>query len=235
MPSLRDSYAALQAAILAPENPAWSGDPVRLGVYRNAYWSRLAGVLRVNYPVLAKMFEEDEFDSLAYEYATQYPSKSYSIRWHGRYLDRVIEDPGLAELARMEWALGTAFDAADARRVDMAYLQQHSVEAWSELPLGLHPSVQVLDMAYNIEAQWEAVKRDEAPGPFQPKAHALLVWRKELQAHWRIASVEEGAALRALAKEGTLQAACEAVPEEVAGEVGTWFAIWVQEGMLAAR
>ena len=235
MPSLRESYTALQAAILAPGEPAWRGDAVRLGVYRNAYWSRLAGVLRVNYPVLAKMLVEEEFDSLACEYATQYPSRSYSIRWHGRHFDRVMPDAGLADLARMEWALGIAFDAADARVVDMAYLQQHPVEQWSELPLALHPSVQVIDMAYNVEAQWEAVKRDETPGPFQPKAHALLVWRKDLQAHWRIASVEEGAALKALAKEGTLQAACEAVPEEVAGEVGTWFAIWVQEGMLAAR
>ncbi len=60
MPSLRESYVALQAAIVAPEDPAWNGDPVRLGVYRNAYWSRLAGVLRVNYPVLAKMLDEDE-------------------------------------------------------------------------------------------------------------------------------------------------------------------------------
>src|SRR5947209_11246072 len=123
MPSLREAYTALQAAILAPEDPVWSGDPVRLGVYRNGYWARLAGVLRVNYPVLAKLLDEDEFDRIAYDYATQYPSKSYSIRWHGRHLDRVIDDPGLADLARMEWALGIAFDAADARIVDMAWLQ----------------------------------------------------------------------------------------------------------------
>jgi len=235
MPSLREAQLALQAAILAPSDPAWAGDPVRLGVYRNAYWARLAGVLRVNYPVLAKMLDEEEFDSLACEYARQYPSRSFSIRWHGAHLDRVIGDPGLAELARMEWALGTAFDAADARTVDMAYLAQHPVETWSDLPLNVHPSVQVLDMAWNVEAQWEAVKRGEAPGPFQPKAHALLVWRKELQAHWRIATVEEGIALRALARDGTLQSACEAVPEDQAGQAGTWFALWVQEGMLAAR
>ena len=235
MPSLRESQLALQAAILAPEDPVWPGDAVRLGVYRNGYWSRLAGVLRVNYPVLAKMLDEEAFDRIAYGYATQYPSRSYSIRWHGEHLDRVIEDAGLADLARMEWALGKAFDAADATTVDMAWLARHPVESWQDLPLDLHPSVQVLYLAYNVEAQWEAVKRDEAPGPFQPKVHALLVWRKELQAHWRIASVEEGAALNALAQGGTLQAACDAVPEDQMDQVGTWFAIWVQEGMLAAR
>lgn len=238
MPSLLDQQRALQAAILAHEEHApvleRSFSP-RLAIYRHAYRARLAGALRLNHPMLAKLVGPEAFDRIAQDYAQAHPSRNFSIRWHGTDLGATLPDGPLADLARMEWALAAAFDAADAPALDKDGLAQVPVDEWPELPIALHPSVHVVSMGWAVEAQWEALRDEIAlPPPPEANAHALLAWRKQLQAHWRIASVEEGRALLALGARGTLQDACESLGEEDAAQVGAWFAAWVHEGMLVA-
>lgn len=240
MPSLRDQQGVLQAAILAVEENApilsRSRSP-RLAIYRHGYRARLAGALRMNYPVLARVLGEDAFERMAGDYARASPSRRFSIRWHGADLHRFLPDAPLADLARMEWALGTAFDAADVTAADADLLARIPVAEWPGLRLGLHPSVSVLSMAWAVEGQWEAMREAGALAvPAAPEAHAhtLLAWRRDLQAQWRIASVAEGAALLALGARGTLQEACEAFREDDALAVGTWFAGWIHEGLLVA-
>lgn len=238
MPSLLDQQRALQAAILAPEECApvldHSFSP-RLAIYRHAYRARLAGALRLNHPMLAKLIGPQAFDRIAQDYAQAHPSRDFSIRWHGADLGAMLPDGPRADLARMEWALATAFDAADAPALDKDGLARVPVDEWPELLIALHPSLQVVSMGWGVEAQWEAL-RDEIALPPQPdaNAHALLAWRRQLEVRWRIASVEEGRALLALGARGTLQRACETLGEEDAAQVGTWFAAWVHDGMLVA-
>ena len=238
MPSLLDQQRALQAAILAQEECAplleRSFSP-RLAIYRHAYLARLAGALRLNYPMLAKLVGPEAFDRIAQDYAQAHPSRNFSIRWHGADLGTTLSDGPLANLARMEWALAAAFDAADAPVIDKDGLARVPVDDWPDLPLALHPSVRVVSMRWAVEAQWEALRDEIAlPPPPEANVHALLVWRKELTAHWRIASVEEGRAVLALGAGGTLQRVCETLGEEKAAQVGAWFAAWVHEGMLVA-
>ena len=239
MPSLRDQQAMLQGAILAREECA----PIlsrlhspRLAIYRHGYRARLAGALRLNYPALARLMGDEAFETMAGDYARAFPSRTFSIRWHGAELHRFLTDPALADLARMEWALGTAFDAADAVALDGVGLTRIPVAEWPGLRLGLHPSVSILSMAWAVESQWAALQEDAGAVAKTPQAHVhtLFAWRKGLQAHWRIASAEEGAALLALGARGTLQEACEALAEDDAAASGAWFASWVHEGMLVA-
>ena len=239
MPSLRDQQGALQAAILAVEEYApllSKHHSPRLAIYRHAYRARLAGALRLNYPVLARTLGDAAFELVANDYARASPSRHFSIRWHGAGLHRILPDPALADLARMEWALGVAFDAADAAPLDGEFLARIPVAEWPGLRLGLHPSVSVLSMGWAVEGQWEAMRDDTVAAPEAPRAHAhaLLVWRKDLRAHWRIASVAEGAALIALGARGTLQETCEALAEDDAVAIGAWFAGWTQGAMLVA-
>ncbi len=233
MPSLREEQQALQAAILESLGPG----PRRggLAVYRNAYAGRLAGALRTNYPVLSQVLGAEAFDLMARKYAAERPSQRFSIRWHGDALGQWLADGALADLARMEWALGNAFDAADARPADSEYLTRFLAEEWPALRFALHPSVSVLPMTWNVGGQWQAMRAEGRAPPPERKDHDLLVWRKSLQAHWRSASKPEGAALRALGLHATLQAACEAAASEDAEEVGAWFVSWICEGMLVAR
>ena len=234
MSSLREYQRELQAAILVEDVPAAPSPEQQLAIYRHAYRARLAGVLRQNYPVLAQQLGNDEFARVAGEYARTRPSHHFSIRWHGAELSHSLSSVPMQELARMEWALGMAFDAADREPLDVQALADVTVDDWAQLPLALHPSVNVLDIQWAIEPLWESVRSSGAPVSAAPEAHVhtLFVWRKDLQAHWRIATVEEGRALRALGLYGTLGAACEAIGEQSATAVGEWFAGWVREQML---
>ncbi|HSN20698.1 MAG TPA: putative DNA-binding domain-containing protein, partial [Usitatibacter sp.] len=115
MPSLHDAQRALQRAILAdaPVAEGMLSAGSRPGIYRHAYRARLAGALAANYPALAAALGAAAFRELAERYARMHPSRRYSIRWHGDRLAEALDDERLADLARMEWALGIAFDAPD--------------------------------------------------------------------------------------------------------------------------
>lgn len=225
MLSLRELQLEMRDQVLSPRRLADGGKDV----YRYAYGARLEGVLASNYPVLARRRGEGAFAELAREYVTRYPSAHYNVRWYGAHLWRLLTGAE-ADLARMEWALGLAFDAPDAAPLTSARLAAVPVDAWAELPIMLHPSVHLLYMSWPAEKLWQGVDGHE-----RAHLHDLFVWRKDLQAHWRIAGAQEGLALRTLRQCGTLQRACDALPEEVAAQIGPWFAGWVQEGMLAVR
>ena len=237
MLSLPECQASLRGAILAGKaRPAQGfGSEAGLAVYRNAYRARLAGALRSNYPVLARLLGEEGFRALADDYARAIPSRHYSIRWHGADLARHLGDGANADLARMEWALGIAFDAADAPPLDAAFLRTIPELEWASVPIALHPSVSVLRMSWAVERQWEGVRAGVPAAAAVPDEHALVVWRMSLQSHWRIADPGEGAALLALGASGTLERACEPADETFARQLGTWFARWVAGGLLTTR
>lgn len=221
MLSLRDRQLRMCRNVVSPRRLADAG----MDVYRHAYGARLAGALAANYPVLAKRCGEGEFSRLARLYIARHPSAHYNVRWYGARFWRLLGG-SYADLARMEWALGLAFDARDARPLSWESLQAFPTESWAELPIALHPSTHVLHMSWSAEKLWQGA--DEQ----QPRVHDLFVWRRNLQAHWRIPGEDEAAALRALRQLGTLQRTCEALPEASAAQAGAWFAGWVQEGML---
>ena len=235
MHSLLEAQRALQRAILTDDPDAWASPP-RVGIYRYAYRARLAGALRANYPALARMIGEDEFRTLAEGYARAHPPRHFSIRWHGHALAEYLPAGPEADLARMEWAIAEAFDAADAEPIEPQRLADEPVEGWADLPLALHPSVEVLPMRWAVECAWERLRHEAAADAreIEPRPHALFVWRRNLDAHWRIAGADEARALLALDLGGTLEHACEAIGDAGAGQVGAWFAGWVREGLLTA-
>jgi hypothetical protein len=220
MPSLRETQEQLRDAVLRHD----ASTDVGVEIYRYAYGARLTEALRSNYPVLARRLGPEAFGRLARRCIEQYPSRDYNIRWFGSRLWQLL-DGAYVDLARMEWALGMAFDARDVQPLAWEALRSMPLHAWAELPIALHPATQVLAMSWTAEKIWEDT------GDARRHEHTLLVWRKGLQAHWRSASPLEGAALRAL-RLGNLSLACCAVPEAEIEQVGAWFAGWVSDGML---
>jgi hypothetical protein len=235
--SLAEEQRLLQRAILGEgrREPALAPGS-RLGIYRHAYPARLAGALRSNYPALAKVLGDEEFERVAHAYMRAHPSTHYSIRWHGAGLADRLPAP-LADLARMEWALGLAFDAHDAEPVTPESLAALPVERWSALPLAMHPSVTVLELDWAIEPHWRAMRKDPEVQTTAPRRHphALIAWRNALEASWRSATLGEGRALLALHRRGSLAGACQAAGAESEEKIGAWFAGWVREGMLVSR
>ncbi|MBX3619537.1 MAG: putative DNA-binding domain-containing protein [Rhizobacter sp.] len=219
-----------------------------LRLYRHAYRARLVAALRDNFGVLPRAMGDEAFEALALAYLQARPSQAPSIRWFGDRLvdfmaahDALVPHPAFVDLARMEWALRAAFDAADAPRLVADTLAQRPAAEWPSLVLRLHPSVHCLELAWAVEPAWRALQGDdepELPEP-QPLAHTLVVWRPALDTRWRSAFDElESVLLAAVARGEPFAALCE----HAAGRVGEAQAAarvvaalqqWVAEGLLA--
>jgi len=243
-----DDGEGADAAGLLRESP---GRASLLRVYRHAYLSRLTGALRDNYGTLPQVMGDEAFDALAAAYVQAHPSQHPSIRWFGHRLpefmatrEDLVPHPALTDLARMEWALRGAFDAADAPLLAAASLSEVPAEAWGALVLVFHPSVRLLPMHWGVEPLWRAlqgVEPGEEPELPEPQAvdHALLVWRPTLETLWRSASSEAEADLLQAALAGeAFGPLCERAARHVGEEQAASTAVgalqqWLAEGLLS--
>jgi hypothetical protein len=206
--------------------------------------------LRSNYPVLHRVLGDEAFETLALDYLADHPSRSPSIRWFGHALPAWIADrldadpqalphPALADLARMEWAIGTSFDAADAEPVRREALAGLAPSLWPALRFAPHPTLRLLSLDWAVEPLWRALTDDPdaRTEPPDPRPHALLVWREGLETRWRTLAADEAAALAEALDGLRFDALCGCVAAK-AGEAGAaarvaaWLDQWVGAGLL---
>jgi hypothetical protein len=206
--TLAAQQAGLKRAIVTGVRPADAPDTAGLlrategrepllRIYRQAYAGRFIAALRDNFGVLPRVLGDEAFDALALAYIQAYPSTQPSIRWFGHRLpgfmaehDDLVPHPALTDLARMEWALRAAFDAADREPIDAQALAGVAPDAWPSLVFDALPGVQLFDLGWNVAPVWRAMQ-DGVDGEWadlrepQPLAHSLLVWRAGLDTRWR--------------------------------------------------
>ena len=209
--------AAITAAVNGtPAVPA----ATRLAVYSNAYRIRLADALGANMPHLRELLGDEEFSAVAARYIDEHPSQFASIRWFGDCLAQELarshaDQPWFAELARWEWALAASFDSQDAPTVGIESLAAVAPDAWGELRLEFHPSVQQLELASNAQALFKAMS-DEQPAPepaLLERPQPWLLWRQDLKTQYRSLDAAETAALAVVRSGGTFGEMCEALCE----------------------
>jgi len=234
--NLQAQQQALQQAILGrnlPPQLLTQGSEPRLAVYAHAYRARLLGALRDNYEVLAMAMGDAAFDALGRAYIEAHPSPHASIRWFGDGLvdfmagayAHALPHPALIDLARMDWALRGAFDAAAAPVLHAADLQAIAPDEWPGLCLRLQPAVRLLPLQWAVGPVWRAL-RQHVPGegeePELPEpaalAHQLLVWRVGLETRWRSLDALEAGLLLALQDGANFAALCEQAAGHVGGE-----------------
>lgn len=253
--SLREQQQWLAAAIVGgdvvPEFDGLlcktpQGDAPRIDIYRNAYRARLAAALKENFSVLHRVLGDDAFRELAEIFIAARPSREPSIRWFGAELPDFLSQhpdlaphPALGDLSRMEWALSTAFDAADAALLEVSSLLAVTPTDWPTLRFTAHPSLQLVPLSWAVEPLWSTLSVDEnaATEPPEPLAHHLLVWRGGAQTHWRSVADIEAKLLAACIAGRPFAELCElaadAVDERAATEVAGYLRAWVEAGLLA--
>ena len=246
---------AAEPGKLLADDPA--GGPPRLGVYRHAYRARLAEALADNFEILAKALGDEPFAALANAYIAACPSTHPSIRWFGHrlaaFMASAVEDgsalvphPAFVDLARMDWALRAAFDAADARTVGRGTLAGRPPQDFGALRLAAHPSVQQVKLDWAIEAAWRALREHDPDSGTEPElpapeehAHTLLVWRRGLDTLWRSVDAAEAALLQGLAAAETFGELCEraaALQDDQlppAQRAATALAQWLDDGLIS--
>lgn len=218
----------------------------RLEVYYQAYRLRLVEVLQNDFTGVHALLGTDAFRDMALRYIGEHPSEHPSVRWFGRQLGAFLSlppyagHPELAEMARFEWAWGHAFDAADLPAAGADVVTTVAPEAWAGLRVTAHPSLQRLDLVYNVPALFEAATRDESPPPLVGESAALpwVLWRRDLIVHWRSLDADEAWALDAARQGQCFGDLCaglcgwhdvDAVPMRAASLLRTW----LEEGLLS--
>ena len=214
-----------------------------LNVYRHAYAARLLEVLATDYPKLKALAGEAMFDQLGRAYIAAHPSRSFSARWFGGELPGFLaatspfsEQPALAAMATFEWALATAFDAADAPAEPLAALAAVPPTAWPGMRLHPHPTLVRIDLVVDVPGVWRRLDRGEAAGAI-PEATgapaAWLVWRIGLDVKFRALPADEAWAIDAMRRGEDFAAICEGLcgfvePDRAAFRAAELVKTWIE-------
>ena len=218
-----------------------------LKVYGDAYILRLGEVLTEDYAGLARLMGEDAFPVMGRAYVAAYPSHYSSIRWAGRHMAAYLretepyaERPALAEMAAFEWAMGEAFDAADADPLGPDAMAGVPPEDWGGLTLSFHPSIRRLDLSTSVPEYFQAGDGDGDP-PRPVEETAWVVWRvqSELSVYFRPLEADEAVALDAACAGSTFGDVCERLigwvpPDETAFRAASLLHGWMDQGLIIA-
>lgn len=221
---------------------------MRLAIYARAYRLRLQDALAGDYAKLAMLLGDEQFEALCRAYIDRHPSQHPSLRWLGRHMADFLAAtppwsgrPLLAEMAAFEWTQGEVFDAADAATVTPAEIATLPVHAWAGLRLQAHPSLRHLALHCNAPAIWRALEDGSEAPPAQRGDAALpwLLWRQDLQIHWRSLGSDENWAIDAWCGGACFADICAGLCDWMdAGVVAAYAATllkgWVAAGLVSA-
>ena len=218
----------------------------RLGIYGSAYVTRLGEALASNYPALAALLGAGDFNVLATEYVRSHDSPFFSIRYYGDALAEFLAAhesytaaPVLAELARWEWAMSGAFDAADCAPIGPETLAGVPPSRWSQLRFTWHPSVQRLTLWWNVPQLWRALidESERPPATLAAAPADWLLWREGLTTYFRSLTATEAAVLDAARSGWPFGELCELLCDEVGAtdaplQAATLLRGWIAAGLI---
>ncbi len=180
-----------------------------LEIYHNAYRARLSEVLADHFPKTLLYVGSEHFDELARAYAEQHPPRGEHLGHYGEHFAAHLalcypEHPVLYELAELEWALRSVFDAADHPAWDSAAILAGGADSCLRQWPILHPTLRLLSQYSNALHIWRAIADDrEVPeASYSEQALSLAVWRKGLQPHFCSLEPQEAHFLKALQQPG---------------------------------
>jgi len=216
----------------------------RLAIYYDAYRIRLAEALSEAFGKTHSYVGDEMFDDLCRAYIDQYPSRYRNLRWFGdafpAFVAQSLPDyPVVAELAGFEWALGLAFDAADAPVLAGEGLQQQGADDWEQIGFTLSPSLQMLNLHWNAPSIWLALEKEGSPpeAVASEEACTWMVWRKDLQPHFRSLDAYEALALRGLTQGLSFSSVCahaaELSEQDITPQIAGWLHTWLTESVLS--
>jgi len=218
-----------------------------LNVYRDAYVLRLHECLTVDFKAVLAIVGADEFMTLARAYVAAHPSTDPNVRWFGRHFPAFLaghkltaDQPAIAEMARFEWALGLATDAADDEPLLAEDLAQLDGEQWAALTLSKRAAVQRLTLEWQVPQAW--LEHDTvAPGELPVEAAGApvdwIVWREDLDSAFRSLEADEAWAFDAAMAGASFADLCEGLcqfhaPQDAAARGAGLLRLWIETGLL---
>ena len=191
----------------------------RIAVHRNTVQASLTDVLASAFPVVKRIVGDEFFVGFARRFIAESPPKVPQLSEYGRDLPAFIATaeplkalPYLPDVARLEWARGESYFAADAEPLAVERLGAIAAEALPEAKLILHPATRLVASPYPIHRIWMVNQPDvaEVPQVDMTVAEAVLVLRSGFHVVTRKISTGDAALIAAIGAGATLSAAAEA-------------------------
>ncbi len=253
--SLKEIQEKLQAAILhgdtailndIQDTPKEQRETL-LYVYQHAYGARLEEFLANDFPKTYAYLGDVFFQNIAQAYYKSAPSTTPNARWFGqnfpsfcRQESSLKDQPQVAELAQLEHALNTAFDAEDAPLFTQDDLALTPPDQWGLLTFAPHPSTTRLSLFTNAADIWSALSKEETPPEVKTgdSPTELLVWRGNNRARFRPLAYDEAMIWDEALKGAPFASLCEMLgtywPEEEAPiKAATYLQSWLSSEWLA--
>lgn len=153
----------------------------RFAVYRNNVTASLTDALAARFAVIGRLVGEAFFRAMARVYIDADPPASAVLHEWGAGFAAFLDGfaplagyPYMGDVARIEYARGWAFHAADVAAVDGAALMGCDPAV---MGLGLHPSVQVLRLAHPAVTIWANNQPAARAMPVPAGAQTALILR----------------------------------------------------------
>jgi hypothetical protein len=216
----------------------------RVDIYADMYFYRLRDCLKDDFPAVCAVVGERDFHNLITDYLLAHPPSHFSLRQAGRHLPAFVREhplsaswPYLGDLARFEWSILEAFDAADAPPLELAALTAITAEQWPELRFELTPSLQLLALSWPVRDIWQRTQCGDSPGQIHPQPTPLRVWRQAFRVFHCSIGAAETTALTAIARGTPFAAVCAEVLECCGGSDATDQVVgllrqWLADGLL---
>ena len=219
----------------------------RLGVYSNAYFSRLLESLESDFPATRRVLGQDLFRRLAADYLIKHPSSSPHVGDLGAALPQfvrshplAIEWPFLPELFDLEWAILNSIWSDRLPPLDSSHLQSVPEHDWPAARLVLDPTVHLLATVWPVDRLWERRMRPETKISrrlLQKSPRWLLLYRDDHWVQLKVIKEPQCFLLQKLWEGHMLGTACDRLAQQFAAQepswpVMQWFAQWVQWGVI---
>ncbi|RZL05151.1 MAG: DUF2063 domain-containing protein, partial [Rubrivivax sp.] len=212
-----------------------------LAVYHNAYRVQIAECLKETLEKTVLWLGEEQFFAAARAHVEKTPPHGWTLGVYGDGFDRTLavlypDDPEVAELAWLDWALSRAFDGPDADTVLPAAL---GAMDWDKAVIRLVPTVRIADILTNAGAIWSALSAGETPPAAAPlpMPGAMLAWRQDLTPCFRTIEAAERDALEKVMTGATFGEICADLvgqQGEDAGiqQAGALLGQWLHDGLV---
>ena len=233
-----------------PLPAGWTGRHAQgLAIYRNAYRARLVDALRDTYERTAKWVGEDAFSRAAAHHLITRPPRSWTLDDAGNGFADTLEqlftdDPEVAELAWLEWAMHRCFVAADAQPVDGPGFARatagYGETQWAQLRFKFVPGTDVRRADHDIVTLWRSLG-DSVGGAGNCARIAgqhCAVWRDGYKPVFMMTEAHEGEALRMMLGGQTYGEVCAHLiglsgEDEGVAQAGAILANWLRNGLIA--
>lgn len=221
-----------------------------MAVYRNGYRARLLDVLADSYARTARLVGAEAFHQAAAHHLIAHPPSAWTIDRAGEgFADTCAalfaNDPDVAELAWLEWAMQSAFTAADEAPLTHADFAAATAgfdaADWEQLVLVPIAGTALRPVTHDLTQLWRSRAQD-ADQPIVERLETpqwLLVWREGEEAVFALLSDHEGEALNAALHGASFGDICTHVaerlaPEEAAATAGAILNHWLELGLIGS-